>query len=100
MAALATRAFVAAGGDFYLCPLSENQLSRAQRRELLQPAFDGGQALQRVSRPAAKGQAEELVAEGFGVDVTLTATVGEKEVSWAERRWLVRSQAYAQAQQA
>src|SRR3954469_15489715 len=33
MAALATRAFVAAGQDFYLCPLSENQLSRAQRRE-------------------------------------------------------------------
>src|SRR5437588_8650783 len=38
MAALATRAFVAAGADFYLCPLSENQLSRAARRELLQPA--------------------------------------------------------------
>src|SRR5947209_2428479 len=36
MAALAMRAFVAAGEDFYLCPLSENQLSRAQRRALLQ----------------------------------------------------------------
>ena len=100
MAALATRAFVAAGGDFYLCPLSEAQLSRAQRRELLQPVFDGRQALQAVSRPAAEGQAEELVAQGFGVDVTLTATVDEREVSWAERRWLVRSRAYAQAQQA
>ena len=33
MAALATRAFVAAGGDFYLCPLSENaaQPGRAAR---------------------------------------------------------------------
>jgi transposase len=100
MAALATRAFVAAGGDFYLCPLSESQLSRAQRRELLQPVFGGRQALQRVSRPAAKGQAHELVAEGFGVDVALTATLGEKEVRWTERRWLVRSQAYAQAQAA
>jgi transposase len=100
MAALATRAFVAAGGDFYLCPLSEGQLSRVQRRELLQPVFDGRQALQRVSRPAAKGQADELVAEGFGVDVALAATLGEKEVRWAERRWLVRSQAYAQAQAA
>src|SRR3982751_1068701 len=41
MAALATRAFVAAGEDFYLCPLSESQLSRAERHELLQPVFAG-----------------------------------------------------------
>jgi transposase len=30
----------------------------------------------------------------------LTATVGTQEVRWTERRWLVRSQAYAQAQEA
>src|SRR5438067_3121010 len=41
MAALGTRAFVASTADFYLCPLSEAQLSRAQRRALLQPVFDG-----------------------------------------------------------
>src|SRR6478672_7730790 len=46
MAALATRAFVAAGQDFYLCPLSENQLNRAERRELLRPVFAGTQALE------------------------------------------------------
>jgi transposase len=34
------------------------------------------------------------------VDVALTATVGTHEVCWTERRWLVRSQAYAQAQAA
>jgi transposase len=100
MAALGTRAVVAAGGDFYLCPLPETQLSRAQRRALLQPVFNGTQALARVTRPAAKGQPEELVAEGFAVDVALTATVDDKPVCWTERRWLVRSQAYAQAQQA
>src|SRR5437016_1679526 len=75
MAALATRAFVAAGGDFYLCPLSENQLSRAQRRQLLQAVWEGTQALQPVWRPGAGGQPDELVAEGFAVDVALTATV-------------------------
>src|SRR5215203_4934220 len=48
MAALATRAFVATGEDFYLCPLSESQLSRSERRALLQPVFDGVQALQPV----------------------------------------------------
>jgi hypothetical protein len=80
--------------------LSEAQLSRAQRRALLQPVVDGTQAVQVVSRPAAEGQAEERVAEGFWVDVPLTATVDEKAVTWTERRWRVRSRAYAQAQQA
>src|SRR6267154_1039610 len=45
MAALATRAFVATGGDFYLCPLSETQVSRDQRHELLLPVWRGDQAL-------------------------------------------------------
>src|SRR4051812_9787103 len=98
MAALATRAFVAAGGDFYLCPLAEAQLSRAERRELLRPVWDGAQALAQVWRPGLKDQPDELVAEGFAVDLPLTAWVGEKEVRWKERRWLVRSPAYAQSQ--
>src|ERR1700686_4839589 len=92
MGALATRAFVTAGGDFYLCPLSETQLSRAERRELLRPGWGGAQALAQVWRPGLKGQPDELVAEGFVVDVPLTARVGEREVQWKERRWLVRSQ--------
>jgi transposase len=99
MAALATRAFVAAGGDFYLCPLSQAQLSRAQRHELLLPVWRGLQALQPVSRPGPEGQPDELVAQGFCLDVELTAEVEHQPVRWTERRWLVRSQAYAQAQQ-
>jgi transposase len=100
MAALATRGFVATGGDFYLRPLPENQLSRAERRALLQTVWDGTQALQPVWRPGPEGQPDELVAEGFAVDVALTATPGTQEVRWTERRWLVRSQAYARAQAA
>jgi transposase len=100
MAALGTRAFVAAGGDFYLCPLSETQISRAERHDLLLPVSLGVQALSQVWRPGPEGQPDELVAEGFLVDVALTATVGDKEVRWTERRWLVRSQAYARAQEA
>ena len=99
MAALATRAFVAAGGDFYLCPLSQAQLGRDQRHELLLPVWLGTQALQPVSRPGPEGQPDELVAQGFSVDVELRAVVEHQEVRWTERRWLVRSQAYAQAQQ-
>src|SRR3954452_17438485 len=41
MAALATRAFVAAGADLYLCPLSENQISRAERQGPLGPCVAG-----------------------------------------------------------
>jgi transposase len=100
MAALATRAFVAAGGDFYLCPLAEAQLSRAERRELLRPVWGRAQALAQVWRPGLKEQPDELVAEGFAVDLPFTAWVGEEEVRWTERRWLVRSQAYAQSQEA
>jgi transposase len=100
MGALDTRALVAAGGDFYLCPLAESQLSRAQRRELLRPVWEGTQTLEQVRRPGPEGQPDQLVAEGFGVDVELTATVDKQEVKWTERRWLVRSLAYAQAQEA
>jgi transposase len=99
MAALATRAFVADGQDFYLCPLSENQLDRDERRALLQPVFAGTQPLQQVRRPGSEDD-DELVAEGFSVDVEQTGKVGEKEVHWTERRWFVRSLAYAQAQEA
>src|SRR3954471_14389116 len=99
MAALATRGFVAAGEDFYLCPLSESQISRAERRASLRPVWEGTQALQPVLRPGAEGQPDESVAEGFCVDVELTALVGEAQVRWTERRWLVRSMAYAQAQE-
>ena len=99
MAALATRAFVAAGGDFYLCPLSQAQLDRARRHELLLPVWDGTQALQDVSRPGPEGQPDELVARGFCRDVELTSEVAHRPVRWTEHRWLVRSQAYAEAQQ-
>jgi len=98
MAALATRAFVASAGDFYLCPLSEKQLGRSERLELLQPVFEGAQPLQQVFRPG--GECGELVAEGFWVEVGLTAPVdGEEQTRWTERRWLVRSLSYAQGQQ-
>ena len=100
MGALATRAFVAAGGDFYLCPLAESQLSRAARRDLLGPVWEGTQTLEQVRRAGREGPEEELVAEGFGVDVELTAIVDGDEIRWTERRWLVRSLAYAQSQEA
>lgn len=96
---LATRAHLADTKDFYLTPLSETQMPAKKRRALLQPVWDGRQPLQQVYRPAAdQEEGEELVAEGFSLDVQLQAEVNGRQVVWTERRWLVRSLAYAQGQ--
>jgi transposase len=97
-AALGTRAFLANTNDYYLCPLPETMVSAEQRRVLLQPVWAGQQPLQQVFRPSADGQNEELVAEGFFVEVRLSAEVDGQQVSWTERRWVVRSLGYAAGQ--
>jgi transposase len=97
-AALGVRAYLVYSHDYYLCPMPETIVSSEARQALLQPVWQGQQPLQRVCRPAADGQEVELVAEGFCVDVPLTAEVNGKKVTWTERRWLVRSVAYATAQ--
>jgi transposase len=97
-AALGTRAYLASTNDYYLCPLPETQVSAAKRRDLLQPVWAGQQPLQAVVRPAEDGQTPELIAEGFSLEVALQAEVAGQQVSWTERRWLVRSLAYAAGQ--
>src|SRR5262249_15360065 len=97
-AALATRAYLASTRDFYLCPLAETQVSAAERRALLQPVWQDQQPLKQVYRPAAAADEEELVAEGLSLDVRLQAAVNGGWVTWTERRWLVRSLAFAQGQ--
>jgi transposase len=98
-ASLGTRAYLASTNDYYLCPLPETQISAEKRRDLLQPVWAGQQLLQPVYRPAEDGETQELVAEGFSLDVPLQAEVDGQRVIWTERRWLVRSLAYAAAQQ-
>ena len=97
-ASLATRAYLASSKDYYLCPLPETLVSAKKRRVLLQPVWQGQQPLQQVYRPAKEGETEELVAEGFSLDVPLQAEVDGQQVAWTERRWLVRSLAYAAGQ--
>ena len=99
MAALGTRGYVASSGDFYLCPLSAVQVSAEQLQSLLEPVWDGKQALTVVHRPAADEADEpEEVARGFEYTVTQTATIGGQEVSWTERRLVVCSTAQAHRQ--
>jgi transposase len=97
-AALDTRAYLARTKDYYLCPLPETQIPAEKRRDMLQPVWKGQQPLHQVYRPAEDGETEELVAEGFSLDVPLQAEVDGKLITWTERRWLVRSLAYAAGQ--
>jgi transposase len=102
MAAFATRLDLASSDDFYLCPLSDSQLCAKDRRALLEPVWRGEQALEQVFRAQAEGEQgpPELIAEGFRVEVPLQGAVEGRVVRWTEYRWVVRSVAYAQAQEA
>jgi len=99
-AALATRAYLVSSGDFYLCPLSEKQCSKERRLELIRRVHAGEQAVQPVYAPKDDPEDEDVrVAEGFAVEEPLQAEVGGTPVLWTERRWVVRSLAFALGQQ-
>jgi transposase len=101
MAALETRGYLASTEDFYLCPLSAVQVSAEQLQLLLEPVWEGKQAVTLVHRPTADEADEpEEVARGFEFSVTQTATIAGQEVSWTERRLVVCSTAQAQRQSA
>jgi len=95
MAASATRAFVQAGGDFYLCPLSQNQLPPEELEAYLGPVWDGQQELTDIYRQKGDGE-QERIAEGFERLETLTAEVDGETITWVERRLVVRSLKQAQ----
>jgi transposase len=99
MAALPTRGDLAGSDDFYLCPLSAVQVPAAELERLLQPVWEGQQALTVVRRPASdEAETPEEVARGFESTVTEAATLDGKEVRWSERRLVVCSTAHAQRQ--
>jgi transposase len=95
MAALATRAYVADSGDYYLCPLRE--LPAAKLTELLAPVWTGEQALTAIYGP--EEVVAEQIAEGFELAVPQSAELASKQISWLERRLLVRSLKLAERQQ-
>jgi transposase len=102
MAALTTRAYVAASGNSYLCPLPATQVPAEELERLLAPVWAQRQALTPVWRPAELGAAEpapDLLAEGYEVTVEREATLDGRQVQWQERQLVVRSVAWAEAQQ-
>jgi transposase len=94
--ALETRAYLQAGEDYYLGPFSKVQIPDEILEGYLQPVWDGKQSLTRVERVDENGE-KVWVAEGYERAENLTTIVGEKSVTWVERRLVVRSLAQAHA---
>jgi len=96
MAALPTRAYLAASEDYYLCPLPAVQMPASELRALLTPVWTGQQTLIPVHR-ALQATPEEIehIADGFAYHVTLE--VGD--VQWQETRLVVHSFKHADAKQ-
>ena len=99
MAAKATRAGIASGMDFYLCPLSQTQMPAEELAARLKPVLtgqqslvSGQQSLVSIERLDKSGQLE-ILGEGF--EWNEGQQVGD--LCWQERRLLVRSTAFAKA---
>jgi len=90
MAALQTRAFLEAGGDFYLCPLSEAQLPPEVLEGYLACVWAGQQELSSITRQGADGK-EQVIAEGFEQPQIQTVVVDGQPVEWMQRQLVVRS---------
>jgi len=88
--ALATRAHLQTGGDYYLGPFSAVQMPATTLDEYLAPVWTGEQALTAVERPDQDGTMQRI-AEGFERSTTVLAVVDGQEVSWVERHLIVRS---------
>lgn len=102
MAARATRAAIVARQDHYLCPLSAKQISDAALDQLLAPVFNGTLVPTDIYLPADSDETAlaEPVAVGFEYSVTQHGiTADGPTLPWQERRLVVRSLAYAAAQE-
>lgn len=99
MAALATRAYVVASGDHYLCPLSATQLPNSELDQALEPVWAGLQALEPVYPPTDEAGPATKQAEGFGYEESITAEHNGQVLTWIEQRLVIRSLKLAERQE-
>ncbi len=96
MAAIATRGYLAAGGDRYLCPLPATQLDSSSLIGYLEPVWDRRQELTSVEYTYANGKTQEI-AVGYEHSTPRSTTVDGNQITWSERQLVVRSLAAATA---
>ncbi len=99
MAALQTRACIAAQGDFYLCPLSALQVPPEQVSQEVAAQHKQGSRLIEVCRLDEQGE-RHCIAQGYETSQTVTAQVDGETHCWQERRLLIQSIAARDAAQA
>ena len=95
MEALSSRAHIAAGGDYYLTPLSLKGSQAKLLSELVQPAVAQEQALVDVYREADDGQEPQLIAQGYEISRPQAAVVADQLVEWTERLLVIYSPSLA-----
>ena len=96
MAAHETRAHLTLAGDYYLCPLSQKQLSEGELEAALERVWNGEQALSAVYREDERGQSK-LIAQGYEYPKLMSVETDGAPQEWSERRLVVRSLRHAQA---
>ncbi len=96
MEALSTREHLAAGGDFYLVPLSDKGKQATLLAELLQPIWAGEQALTDVYRHYPDSDERVMVAQGYETMRTQERLIAGETVRWSERLLVVYSPQQAQ----
>jgi transposase len=89
MAALATRAEVAAHEDFYLMPLPRTGEVAQQWDAWIEQALAKPEQLQPLSRPG-EDDSPEVFARGYEWTRDLTATVANQSLTWTERVQVVQ----------
>jgi len=97
MAALTTRGTLAAGGDYYLCPLPQVQLSPEELQRYLEPVWQQEQPLSPIDRVRFDGKTVHI-ANGFEVTWPLSVELEGQEIEWSERRLVVCSLKQAEQQ--
>ena len=97
MAALATRADVAAHGDYYLMPLPRTGETQKDFADWIDAVVAKRQAVVELRRTMEDGEIE-VFALGYEFERILTTSVNGKNVSWTERVQVIQSQALAAKQ--
>ena len=94
MAAISNRAFLVAGNDYYLCPLSETQCPSSVWQEVLEPGEKKIQELTDIYYDYANGKTAKI-AQGFEQKFIVETEIEGTLLTWNERRLFVRSLAAA-----
>jgi transposase len=98
MAALHTRAFLQAGGDYYLTPLPQTGKAPELLTHLLEPVWEKQQALERVYTAAQGKTGRRLLFLGYETTRSQEAEWEGQLLSWQERVLVVFSPSLAKRQ--